>query len=416
MKKIKKKTWFVIIAVVIVIAIAGTMGVKASQGKQDKGIAVRTAAVEKQDIEARILTSGEVLTIEKRDLLPETTGKIKEILVKKGDIVKKGQVLAVMDEKDLNYQIQQATIRLQIEKEELEKLRKDDRVALEVALSNAKIEYQDAKDAYERKKELYEADVVSKTELDTEKSNMDQKYNGYILAESRLQQSMTGKEISVKEKQIQLSQIGWEKLVQDLEKCKIKSPIDGTIIDSTVSEGEMTSENTPIMKIQDTNRLEILVNISEYDIGRIQLGQNAKITGDAFEGKEYAGTVKYIGPTALSITAGQGKETVVEVKIEVTDKDTEMKPGFTANVDILTESKKGVLVLPYEALFTKKSGETVVFVVQDGKAKEKTVLLGTQSDLVVEVISSDLHEGDPVILNPSETLKDNDPVQENKVM
>ena len=406
----------IIITVLMTISIAGVIGVKASQSRKDQGMTVRTVAVENQDIEARILTSGEVLTMEKRDVLPDTTGKIKEIMVKKGDMVEKGQLLALMDESELNYQIQQATIKLSIEKEQLEKLKKDDRIGLEIALSNAEIQYEDAKNAYERKKELYEAGAVSKIEVDAAKSTMDQSHNGYILAKSNLQKSMASTEISIQEKQIQLSQMSLKKLMEDLEKSKITSPIHGTIVELMVSEGGLVSSTVPIMTIQDTNQLEIQTNISEYDVGRIQIGQKVKITGDAFEGKTYAGTVKYIGPSAVSIATSQGKETVVEIKIEVTDKDTALKPGFTANVDILTESKKAVRVLPYEALFTKKSGETVVFTIEDGKAREQVIQLGTQSDLVVEVISTDLKEKDIVILNPTEKLKDNDPVQENKVM
>ena len=93
-----------------------------------------------------------------------------------------------------------------------------------------------------------------------------------------------------------------------------------------------------------------------------------------------------------------------------------MKPGLSAKLDILTDSKKNVLVLPYEAIFTKKNGKKVIFTVQDSIVKEHRIQAGIESDLNVEIISANLKENDRVIINPTENLKDGDHVIENKEM
>jgi RND family efflux transporter MFP subunit len=416
MAKSRRKMFIMIGVALIVVLFVGAAAVKASQKKQDTGDIVKTAAIAKQDIEAHILTSGEVVSIEKRDIVADVSEKIEEILVKEGDQVEAGQALVKLASDDLEYQMREAEIRLAMEKDNLQQMTNESYTEMEISLSNAEIKHQDAQTAYDNNKKLYESGAVSKSELDKAKSTLDQNYNDYLLAKRNLENAKTGSKLTAQEKQVNLSELAVEKLQTQLEKYTVKSPIAGKVTNLNGVVGSLPSENTSIMSIVNTNNLEIVTNISEYDIHKIALGQKVKITGDAFEGKEYKGIVKYIDSTAFSNSTGQGKETVVKVKIEVIDKDTALKPGFSASVDILTESKKGALVIPYEAIFTRKNGEQVIFTIEEGKAKEHIIKTGIESDLAVEVMGQGLKEKDLVIMNPTENLKDGDPVKENKVM
>lgn len=416
MEKSKKKMWIMISAALVIVLFVGAAAVKASQKKQEKGIVVKTVPIEKQDIESHILTSGEVLPMEKRDILPDISGKIEKLLVKEGDRVESGQALVKLATGDLDYQIREAEMKLAMDRDTLQQLKNEGDIELEIALRNAEIQYRDAQLAYENKKKLYEAGAVSKSELDAAKSLMDQNYNHYVLAQKNFDHGRKNSKISTQEKQVSLSKLGVERLRKELAKYTVQSPIGGTVVSVNALEGGIAPVNMPLMTIVNTDLLEIVTNISEYDIHKVKLGQGVKITGDAFEGKTYRGQVKYIDAMAVSNNTGQGKETVVRVKIEVMDKNTDMKPGFTADVDILTESKKGVLVVPYEAIFTKKNGEKVIFTVEKGKAKEHVIQTGIESDLTVEVIGKEFKENDRVIMNPTEKLKDGEPVKENKVM
>lgn len=416
MAKSKKKMFIMIGVALVIVLFVGAAAVKASQKKQDAGDLVKTASIEKQDIEAHILTSGEVISIEKRDILSDISAKIEQILVKEGDQVEAGQELVKLASGDLDYQMQEAEIRLAMEKDNLQQLTNESYTEMEITLSNAEIKYRDAQTAYENNKKLYESGAVSKSELDNAKSTLDQNHNNYLLAKRNLENAKTGSKLTAQEKQVKLSELAVEKLKTELEKYIVKTPIPGKVTTLNGVEGSLISPSTPLMTIVNTNNLEIVTNISEYDIHRVSLGQQVKITGDAFEGKEYKGTVKYIDATAVSNNTGQGKETVVKVKIEVMDKDTALKPGFSATADILTERKKGALVIPYEAIFTRKNGEKVIFTIEEGKAKEHLIKTGIESELMVEVMGEGLKEKDSVIMNPTEKLKDGDPVKENKVM
>ena len=407
-----KKKIVVILTVVIILGFVGFAAVRANQGRMQAGLPVKTVEIAKQDIESHVLTTGEVLAIDKMNVTSDVTGKIWEVSVEKGQKVSLGDILVKLDGSEINYQLQQAEIRLAIEKDTLGQLTKKDKLDLEIAFNNTEIQYHEASNNYNQMKELYNAGAASQNELNLAKNKMDQLYNTYTLAKKNLENADDASQITIQKKQLELSQLNVNKLQEEKDKYFIKSPMDGIIVELSIVEGGILSSGMPMMVIMDTNRLEITTNVSEYDVHRIKIGDPVKITGDAIEGQEYEGRVKYIAPTAISISTGQGKETVVEVKIEVNSQNTALKPGFSTTVDILTETKKNTLVIPYEALFTRKDGQKLIFTMVDGMAKSHEIRTGLESDLVVEVIGSDIGENDKVILNPTENLKDGDPVKE----
>jgi len=407
-----KKKILISSIVIVILGFVGFAAVRANQGRMQAGLLVETVKIVKEDIESRVLTTGEVFAIDKMNVTSDVSGKILEIPVKKGQKVSAGDILVKLDESEINYQLQQAEIKLGIEKDVLEQLTKNDKLDLEIAFYNTEIQYNEARNSYNQIKELYEAGAASRNDLNLSKNRMDQLYNTYVLAKKNLESAENASQITIQKKQLELSQLSVNKLLQEKNKYAIKSPMDGIVVEIAIDEGEMLSLGMPMMVIMDTSKLEIVTNISEYDVRKISIGDPVKITGDAIEGQEYEGRVKYIAPTAISLSTGQGKETVVEVKIEVNSQNTALKPGFSTTVDILTETKKNTLVVPYEALFTAKDGQKLIFTMIDGLAKAHEVRTGLESDLVVEVIGEDIAENDRVILNPTENLKDGDPVKE----
>ncbi len=131
-----------------------------------------------------------------------------------------------------------------------------------------------------------------------------------------------------------------------------------------------------------------------------------KVTGEGVKDKEYRGIVEYISPNAITNRNGQSTETIVEVKIGIEDKDTEFKPNFSANVEINTAKKEEILVVPYEAIYSSKDGKKIIYTIENNKAKENVITTGIEGDLVLEVIGEGLNEGQEVILNPTENIKD----------
>lgn len=415
MSKPKKKTVLIIVAVLVVVAFISLATVNAMKSKQKTGVFVKTTSIIKKDIESNIFTSGTVISKNDVDVTSDISGKIKEVLVEEGTKVKKGDVLARIDSDNLEFELKQSKIKLDIAKDKLNQLRKDDKSNLETVFKNAEIQYKDAKKDYEDKKELLKAGAISENDLEEAKSGMKRAYNDYILAKKKYDDADNLSGIRIQEKQVKSIEIDIDRIKSDIEKSDVISPIDGTVIEVNVSELSVVASEALMFQVQDTENLEVQTNISEYDIGKVKIGQPVKVTCDGADEREYKGTVSYISPNAVIEKNGQGTETVVKIKIDINDKDTQLKPNFSANVEIKTANKKDALVIPYEAIYTDKSGEKSVYIVENDKAKRVVINTGLEGDMLVEIIGDDFKENDLVILNPTEKIKDGVDVNTNKM-
>ncbi|HPV00203.1 MAG TPA: efflux RND transporter periplasmic adaptor subunit, partial [Candidatus Cloacimonas acidaminovorans] len=190
------------------------------------------------------------------------------------------------------------------------------------------------------------------------------------------------------------------------------------VIERNINEGEMVQssltsfgEGTVIMKIADLNKMIVKSNINEVDISKFKLNQSAEITLDALPYEQYNGKVVKIAPQA--IIENNAKVFPIEINLNASGKV--VKPGMTANVTILADSRQNVLVIPIRAVFSNDLNQDIVYLVKDTKSpsketksKEKTssapnsvatpVKLGTNDLLQVEVIEG-LKEGDIILLN-----------------
>ncbi|MCT4566339.1 MAG: efflux RND transporter periplasmic adaptor subunit [Maledivibacter sp.] len=414
MGKFKKKTIFIILAVLVVVAVVSLATVNAMKSKQQTGVDVKTVDIIKQDIISNIFTSGTVISKEEREITSDISGKVREIVVEEGMRVKKGDILARLDSDELQYELKQSEIKLEVAKDKLNQLRKEDRSNLETSYKNTKIEYNDAKKNYEDKKSLFDAGVVSKKDLDEAKSAMQTAYNDYALAKKKYDDADSLGEIRIQEKEVRVMELDIDKNKSDIEKTNIISPIDGTVIEVNISELAVVGSSTLMFRIQDTENLEVVTNISEYDIGRIKTGQSVKVTCDGAKNKEYKGTVAYISPNAVIEKNGQGSETAVKVKIDINDKNTQFKPNFSANVEINTANTKDALVVPYESIYEDKDGTKCIYIVKDDKAQKCVVETGIEGDMLVEIKGDGFKEKDLVISDPTERIKDGIEVKVNK--
>ncbi|WP_069650330.1 efflux RND transporter periplasmic adaptor subunit [Caloranaerobacter ferrireducens] len=403
----RKKILAISLLVILGIVIIGIGAYKAAKKEDKKGAFVKVVEVSKEDISSTIISDGTIKSKNQRNVVTTLPYTIKEILAKEGDRVSKGQILAKLDTEDIEFKIRTAEINLEIEKQVLkDMLEGTDTFQLEKNLENAKLNYESAQKKYQNSVKLYNAGAISKAQLDADESALTVAKISFELAQKQLEDANKTKNIENQRKRIELQELNLNNQKEALSKCIIKSPIDGVIVYSSAKLGIPANTASPLFVIDDVSDLEIEVNISEYDVNDIKLGQEVKITGEAFKNQEYKGKVSYIAPIATEMNTGRGIETNVKIKIDILNPNEKIKPGFSADVSINTANKKDALVVPYEALYHKKDGSIVVFKVEEGKAVEIPVLIGVEGDLKVEIISKDLKEGDQVILNPSEKIKD----------
>ena len=181
----------------------------------------------------------------------------------------------------------------------------------------------------------------------------------------------------------------------ELSKTIIRAPISGIITKRSVEPGEVAQAQTVAFAIISASDFEIEANIPETDIAWLALGQNAKITLDAYGDRvTFEGKVRRIDPA----------ETVVEgiptygAKIQFSKKDSRIKSGLTANVDILIAERKNVIVLPSRAI-AEKDGKMMVKVLVNGKAEEIEVKIGLKGSDGTTEITEGIHEGEKVIIS-----------------
>ncbi|WP_352400178.1 efflux RND transporter periplasmic adaptor subunit [Anaerotignum sp.] len=377
----KKKKVLIAVAGLIVIAI----GVKVVLGgnKVPEGTMVSTSFVEKQDVEEVLKLKAVLEGTESTEVVSKRHYEVKQLLVKEGDKVKKGQLLAMLDSSDITEQIS-------ISKGELTLLEMQQKEVLE----DRQVEYKKAKKEYDDLKGLFEIGASSQSELDEAKRKLDNipvKDGVAILSESERQTMDNAKrKVSVEAK--------------TLEDCEIRSMIDGTVTRVNTKVGRFaddTENDKPMFVIENIDKLQMKVLVNETDISKVQVGQKVDITADILSGEIVEGIVSRISPTGESKDSNSN-DRIIPVYIEVLGTNDKLIAGITAKATIYIAKAEQAISVPYEAVSELEDGSTVVYTVkEDNTVHIVPVTVGLETDLLIEIKEGELTEGQQIILNPS---------------
>jgi len=198
---------------------------------------------------------------------------------------------------------------------------------------------------------------------------------------------------------------------------KLRTDIDGVVTEINVSEGQMNSLAQPAVVVQDTDDLQVKIQLSKYDAPTVKVNQIVDIT---YNDKIYKGKVSSIDPTAdknSNQTMSSNSEVYQNAYIDI-ENSKDLVIGFNVDVDILTAQKEKTLVIPIEAVTSDKDGNDFVYVVKNSKASKNNVELGIVSDTEAE-IKSGLAKNEEIILNPGTNVTNGvdvivSPKEENK--
>jgi multidrug efflux system membrane fusion protein len=247
----------------------------------------------------------------------------------------------------------------------------DDRLK-KLAVKSAKIEADKLKKDLERYENLYSGGTSSEQELDNARIS----YDNAIIA--------------------------LEQAEKELSYTSVTSPINGIITKKLVEIGTYVNAGTPIASIIDISRLKVEINVSEANVYYLKVGSRVEITTDIYPGISFNGRISFISP--------QGDDAHnYPVEVEITNTSNHpLKSGTFVNVKIDLPGSNA-LYIPRDALLGS-SKEAKVYVIQDGKAKSRSILLGTSSNEYLEVLSG-LNEGEQVVQSGQVNLSDNKPVK-----
>lgn len=196
--------------------------------------------------------------------------------------------------------------------------------------------------------------------------------------------------------EISAAQAKVQSLQNTVNKAKIIAPFGGTITSISAVAGDVVSNGDEAVRIDDLSNLLVTVQVSQEDVNKIEVGQEADITFDAIAKKQYTGFVESISSKGEEDTHGIVYFSVV---VKVDDADEKVKPGFTAVVNIIVNQSENALLIPNDALVTKDDGTYAVEVIGNGGSKQTiAVKVGVKTDTNTQIVSDQIKEGDKVLI------------------
>lgn len=395
-KKRRKRIIYVVVGVVLLLTVVGGLIAATSGGtKIDPS---KLAKVEKGDLAKSVVATGKVEPITKVEVKSKASGIVKKLLVDAGDRVKKGQLLAQLDKEEISAQVAQSRAGLQ---------------AAEASLKSAQADFERAKvdaegpdvpllkRAYERATGMAKEGVVSTSALEDAQKNYEMALNKQNAAKAQV--TVLKAKIAQAEAQVAQDKANLEQLEEQLSYTDIISPIDGVILSRNVEMGDavssilvLGSSATLVMTLGDTSEVYVKGKVDESDIGKVYLGQPARIKVESFKDKTFNGHVTKISPMGVE----KDNVTTFEVRVSINNPGGELKAEMTANAEIILEEHKNVLQIPEGSIIYDNQKKASVEV-PDPKGKEGkrkvAVNIGISNGAKTELLSG-LKEGDQVVL------------------
>ena len=340
----------------------------------------KTAEVAVTDITESITASGTINPLSTITIGTQASGRIAEIYVDYNSEVKEGQLLALIDQDNAKANVAQREAALEIAR-------------AQVAVEENNIKYY--KKALDRISKLNASKYSTEKELEAAERDYDNSVAQLALEKAQVKQA----EASLNSAKTELSY------------TEIKSPVNGVVISKAVEVGQTVaaSFSTPELfsVAEDLTKMQIEASVVEADIANVKDGQSVRFSVDSYPDEFFVGKVTQVRNKAIT-TSNVVTYTVV---IGIDNTDMKLRPGMTANVEIITAEEKNILAVPNQALRfymdegddAKRYNDRGIWILQHGKPERISVKIGVSDDNNTQIISDKIKAGDKVILSKSDT-------------
>ena len=444
------KTWKKIaIGVAVAVLLLAIVGFTVYQSHKNL-VTVQTGIAQRQDLSSVVSASGEIKPKTYVNIGANAFGKIVKLYVKEGDRVKKGQLLAQLENVQSGADV--AATRASLEAARTDAIAADAGLKTAMAdLNRAKADAERTRLDWERAQGLFKEALIAKSEYDSRKAAWESAQAGLAQAEARIAQNKAQSDSA--ERHISQNRATLTHASDVLQKTTYRAPFDGMITNLPVREGEtvvigiQNSPGSTLMTIADMSVITAEVKVDETDIVNVNMGQPAEITVDAIPKKVFNGVVTEIGNNAMVRSTGlataQQTSTSQEAKdfkvvVTVQDPPQDLRPGLSATAKITTATRKNALAIPIQALTVRRQSDLVnkndqkrsdknsveaaaprsevskedkkdqelqgVFVIRNKKAEFVPVETGVAGTTDIEVLKG-LQEGDQIITGSYKVLR-----------
>ena len=455
-----KTKWKVTITL-LALVIAGA-GVYASTVYSKRGVVtVQTGAAVRQDLTSYVTASGEIKPKNYINIGANAMGDITELLVKEGDRVRKGELLAKIENTQPSADVESQKANLASAEadsaaaEEGLKAADDNIATLQAAVTESQADLARTKDDADRAEQLFKEQLGAKQDYDSKKAMYEAQKAAVLQAQARLIQARTQRDqqaaqLTSTQRRISVARASLTRSADVLHKYDSYAPLDGVVTNLPVRAGEsvvpglQNQTGTLIMTIADMSVITSEVQVDETDIVNVQLGQSAEITIDAIPNRTFTGRVTEIGNTAIlrstGVAASQSAVSSQEAKdfkvvIAMDNPPEEIRPGLSCTAKITTATRKNALTIPIQALTVRQRGDLEpkkpggesdsaeaavkvdpaaekarkeelqgVFVVANGKATFRKVETGITGATDIEVLSG-LNEGEQIVTGTYQVIR-----------
>jgi HlyD family secretion protein len=439
------KTWKkVAIVAGIIVVLASIVGFTVHQSHKNL-VTVQTGKATRLDLVSVVSASGEIKPKTYVNIGANAFGKITHLYVKEGDHVKKGQLLAQLEnvQSSADVNANQATV----------EAAKTDAIAADAALNTSVADLNQAKATVERARldwnrsqALYKDALIAKQDYDTQRATWQSAEAGLAQAEAKVAQAKAQKDSA--ERHISLAGANLTHAADVLQKTTYAAPFDGIITNLPVREGEtvvigiQNSPGSTLMTLSNMSIITAEVEMDETDIVSVKLGQPAEVSIDAIPKKTFKGIVTEIGDNAIvrstGVATSQENTANQEAKdfkvvVTLTDPPMDIRPGLSTTAKITTATRSNALTIPIQALTVRRpedlldksqesgsvhasapqsSAETAkqdqeiqgVFVIRNHKAEFVPVSTGIAGTTDIEVVDG-LKEGDEIVTGSYKVLR-----------
>ncbi len=341
--KSSKAKWFVLGGIVLLLVLGGLAYQKRKSADEDFVVTTEKAII--KTITQLVNATGKIQPEVEVKIAPEVSGEIVDLPLREGALVKKGDLLVRVKPDNYRYQLDQ---------------READLAATRASSVQSKAQLLKLQSDLKRTEDLYNQKLVSDADHTAGLAAVEAAEAGYQNSIAQIRRAD-----------------GLLKQAQDqLDRTVIYSPMDGTVSSRTSEVGERVAGTgqfnaAEVMRVADLSNMEVRVNVNENDVVNVKVGDQARISIDAYPNRKFSGKVKEIASAAKTLGANTQEEvTNFQVKIRIADKDVALRPGMSATVDIETKTVEGVVAVPIQSV-TVRSREGSKTIEELATARDK---------------------------------------------
>jgi HlyD family secretion protein len=358
----------------------------------------RVATVERGTMTQSVVATGKIEPITKVEIKSKANGIIEKLFVDVDHLVTAGQVLAELDKENLTARLREARANLQAAEAAragaLAQLKKN-----EIEAESPDVAF--ARRSFDRAEQLWKQQLVSQSTLDEARTAVEQAENRQRAAAGQLMVAQA--RITEATANVAQALAAVERAEEELANATIRAPIRATVLTRDVEIGSpvssilnMGANATLVLTLGDIEKVFVRGRVDEADIGRVRLGQRARITTETFRERVFEGQVTQISPIGVE----RDNVTTFEVEVSIDNPGKELKANMTANAEIIREEFAGVLLVPEAAVVYDAQRNAFVDIVDEAERtgrRRVPVKPGVANGTRVQILSG-VKEGDKVVL------------------